>query len=64
MAAWTGWVTVLAGLLSVAVGVGVAYSGLESGFQQLAVPAFQLGMLVLGVGVLVSARSEREPAIA
>ena len=63
LAAWAGWVAVLAGLLSVAVGVDVAYSGLESGFQELAVPAFQLLMLVLAVGVLVSARREREPAV-
>ena len=62
--AWTGWVAVLAGLVSVAVGVDVAYSGLESGFQELAVPAFQLVMLVLAVGVLVSAHREREPAVA
>ena len=59
-----GGLAVLAGLLSVAVGVDVAYSGLESGFQQLAVPAFQLVVLVLAVGVLVSARREREPAVA
>ena len=64
LAAWAGWVAVLAGLLSVAVGVDVAYSGLESVFQELAVPAFQLVMLVLAVGVLVSARREREPAVA
>lgn len=64
LAAWAGWVAVLAGLLSVAVGVDVAYSGLESVFQELAVPAFQLLMLVLAVGVLVSARREREPAVA
>ena len=64
LAAWAGWVAVLAGLVSVAVGIDVAYSGLESGFQELAVPAFQLLMLVLAVGVLVSARREREPAVA
>ncbi len=63
LATWTGWVALLAGLVSVAVGVDVAYSGLESGFQELAVPAFQLLMLVLAVGVLVSARREREPAV-
>ena len=64
LAAWAGWVAVLAGLVSVAVGIDVAYSGLESGSQELAVPAFQLLMLVLAVGVLVSARREREPAVA
>jgi hypothetical protein len=64
VAAWVGWVAALAGLISVAVGVDVAYSGLESVFQALAVPAFQLLMLVIGVGVLVSARGDRAPAVA
>jgi hypothetical protein len=64
VAAWVGWVAALAGLISVAVGVDVAYSGLESAFQALAVPAFQLLMLVVGVGVLISARGERAPAVA
>ncbi|MGY1691876.1 hypothetical protein [Geodermatophilus sp. SYSU D01105] len=64
VAAWVGWVTALAGLISVAVGVDVAYGGLESAFQALVVPAFQLLMLVIGVGVLVSARGERAPLVA
>jgi hypothetical protein len=64
LAAWTGWVAVLAGLLSLAVGVDVAYSGLESGFQEIAVPGFQVVVLALAVGVLVSARGEREPTVA
>ena len=63
VAAWAGWVAVLAGLVSVAVGVDVAYSGLESGFQQIAVPGFQLAMLAFAIGVLVSARRQREPAV-
>ncbi|WP_448613394.1 hypothetical protein [Modestobacter sp. URMC 112] len=62
--AWVGWVAALAGLISVAVGVDVAYSGLESPFQGLAVPAFQLLVLVLGVGVLLSARRERASVVA
>ncbi len=64
VAAWVGWVAALAGLISVAVGVDVAYSGLESSLQALAVPAFQVLMLVVGVGVLVSARGERAPVAA
>jgi hypothetical protein len=63
LAAWTGWVAVLAGLVSVAVGVDVAYSGLESSFQEIAVPGFQVVMLALAVGVLVSARGERQPTV-
>jgi hypothetical protein len=64
VAAWVGWVAALAGLISVAVGVDVAYSGLESAFQALAVPAFQLLTLVVGVGVLVPARGARAPVTA
>ncbi|SFK55175.1 hypothetical protein [Geodermatophilus ruber] len=58
VAAWVGWVAALAGLVSVAIGVDVAYSGLESPFQAPAVPAFQVLTLVVGVGVLVSARAD------
>jgi hypothetical protein len=64
VATWVGWVAAVAGLISVAVGVDVAYSGLESAFQALAVPAFQLVVLVVGVGVLVSGRGERAPVAA
>ncbi|MGY1594246.1 hypothetical protein ACI79D_19900 [Geodermatophilus sp. SYSU D00708] len=59
LAAWTGWLALLAGLVSVVVGVDVAYSGLQSAVQTLAVPAFQLLVLAFAVGVLVSARRER-----
>jgi hypothetical protein len=62
LAAWTGWMAALAGLVSVAVGIDVAYRGLQSGFQELAVPGFLLAMLALGIGVLVSGRREGEPA--
>jgi hypothetical protein len=62
LAAWNGWLAALTGILSVAVGVDVAYSGLESGFQQLAVPGFLLLMLALGIGVLVAGARGREHA--
>jgi hypothetical protein len=64
-AGWVGWTAVLAGVLSVAVGVDVGYSGLDSGIQRIAVPAFQVVMLVFGVGVLVAATRGRvdEPAV-
>jgi hypothetical protein len=56
LAAWTGWIAGLAGLLSLAVGVDVSYSGLDSRFQQIASPAFQVLMLAFAIGVVVSAR--------
>jgi hypothetical protein len=64
LAGWTGWIAVLAGLLSIAVGVDVNYNGLDSGLQQIATPAFQVVMLVFGVGVLLAAGRGRgsEPA--
>ncbi len=63
-AGWVGWIAVLAGLLSVAVGVDVGYSGLDSGIQRIAVPAFQVVMLVFSIGVVVTAARGRgaEPA--
>lgn len=57
LAGWTGWVAVLAGVVSLSIGVDVGYSGLESGFQQVASPAFQVLVLVFGAGVVVAARS-------
>ena len=54
-----GWLAVLAGILSVAVGVDVSYSGLDSEIQRIAVPAFQLLMLVFAIGVVVTAARGR-----
>jgi phosphotransferase system glucose/maltose/N-acetylglucosamine-specific IIC component len=64
LAGWVGWLAVLAGILSVAVGVDVSYSGLDSGIQRVAVPAFQVVMLVFAIGVVVTAARGRvgEPA--
>jgi hypothetical protein len=56
LAAWTGWIAGLAGLLSVAIGVDVSYRGLDSGFQQIASPVFQVLMLAFAIGVVVAAR--------
>ena len=55
LAGWVGWIAVLAGILSVAVGVDVAYNGLDSGVQRTAVPAFQVAMLVFAIGVVATA---------
>jgi hypothetical protein len=59
LGAWTGWIAALAGVLSLAVGVDVSYSGLDSGFQQIASPAFQVLMLAFAIGVVVAAARGR-----
>lgn len=59
---WTGWVAVLAGALSIAWGVDVGYSGLESSFQQIVSPAFNVAVAVFAIGVVVASRSVRTPS--
>jgi hypothetical protein len=59
---WLGVLLVLAGLLSLTVGVSVGYAGLESGFQDAVGLAFQLIVLVFIVGLLVVARRSQQPA--
>jgi hypothetical protein len=56
---WTGWVAVLAGVLSIAWGVDVGYSGLDSSFQQIASPVFNVAVAAFAIGVVVASRSER-----
>jgi hypothetical protein len=60
---WLGVVLAVAGALSVAVGVSVAYAGLESGFQDAVGLVLQLLVLVFVVGLFVVARRAGEPAI-
>lgn len=61
VAGWLGGVAILAGLLAVAIGIDVGYSGLESGFQDAAGIAFQLAVLVFVVGVLVTGLRSQGP---
>ena len=42
----------------VAIGIDVGYSGLDSGIQRVAVPAFQVVMLVFSIGVVVTAAQQ------
>ncbi len=58
---WLGVLLVVAGLLSVAVGISVGYAGLESGFQDAVGIILQLVVLVFIVGVLAAGRRAREP---
>ena len=58
---WLGVLLVVAGLLSVAIGISVGYAGLESGFQDAVGIAFQLVVVVFIVGLLVVGRRAREP---
>lgn len=50
---------VLAGVISIGWGVDVNYSGLESSFQQIASPAFNVAIAAFAIGVLVASRSVR-----
>ena len=61
---WLGVLLVVAGLLSVTVGLSVGYAGLESGFQDAVALGFQLVVLVFIVGLLVVGRRAREPGSA
>ena len=65
IAAWLGYLLILAGALSIAVGIDVGYQGLESGFQDAISPLTQLVLLIAAVGILVvgvRARSTAEPS--
>jgi hypothetical protein len=56
---WLGMLLGVAGLLSVIVGVSVAYAGLESGFQDAVGIALQLVVLAFVVGLFVVGRRAR-----
>jgi drug/metabolite transporter (DMT)-like permease len=60
---WLGVLLAVGGVLSFAVGISVAYAGLESGFQDAVGIALQLVLLVFIIGLLVVARRAREPRI-
>ena len=53
IAAWLGWVAVVAGVLSAAIGVDVGYSGLASPLQDLLSIIFPIVAFVFAVGVFV-----------
>ena len=59
---WLGALLVLAGLLSLALGFDVSYSGLESDFQGIVGIAFQLLVLVFAVSVLAIGLRRRDAA--
>jgi hypothetical protein len=58
---WLGVLLAVAGVLSIAVGISIAYAGLESGFQDAVGIALQLVVLVFAVGLVVVGRRVREP---
>jgi len=60
IAAWLGFLLILAGALSIAVAIDVGYAGLESGLQDVVSPASQLVLLIVSVGVLVVGIRGRE----
>ena len=57
---WLGALLLVAGPLSLAIGVSVAYAGLESSFQDAVGIVLQLVILVFVVGLLVVGRRARE----
>ena len=59
VAGWLGWVAMLAGLCSVAIGVDVGYSGLASRAEDVLSLAFLIVALTFAVGLLVSGVRER-----
>ena len=59
LAGWLGWLAALAGVLSVAVGIDVGYSGLESGFQDSVGLGSQLVLAVFAIGILVAGYRDR-----
>ncbi len=60
---WLGWAGIVAGLLSIAYGIDVGYSGLESDFQGVAAIALILSVLVFALGTLLTGRRvDRTPA--
>jgi hypothetical protein len=58
---WLGVLLAVGGLLSLAIGISVAYAGLESGFQDAVGVALQLVILLFIVGLLLAGRRAREP---
>ena len=62
IAHWLGWIASVAGVLSLAIGIDLGYSGLESGFQDVVGIAFQLLVLAFVVGILVTGLRREDPA--
>ena len=54
IAGWLGFLLIVAGALSIAVGIDVGYAGLESGFQDVATHFPQLVLLIAAVGILLT----------
>jgi peptidoglycan/LPS O-acetylase OafA/YrhL len=52
--AWIGSVAVAAGLLSLAIGIDIAYRGSETEFYELTSVGYQLLVLVFVVGILIA----------
>lgn len=62
LAAWLGWLAIVAGALCIGIGVDVGSKGLESGFQDVVIPLTELALLVVAIGVLVVGARRTDPA--
>jgi hypothetical protein len=60
VAGWLRWVAVTAGVVSVALGIDVGYSGLDSGFADVFGLVFVLAVLTFAVGLTVAGRRQDE----
>lgn len=59
LAGWVGWSAIVAGLISVVIGLDVGYSGLASGLQDTLGLAFLGVALAFGVGLLLTGVRQR-----
>ena len=64
VASWIAWAGILVGLFSAAIGVSVAYAGLESGFQSVVWIAMLVAVLVFAFGLLSAGRRVEPRAVA
>jgi hypothetical protein len=57
---WLGWLAIVAGALSIALGIDVGYQGLASGVQDVLAPLFQFALLIFAIGVIVAGSRRRD----
>ena len=64
VAGWIAWAGVLVGVFSAAIGVDVAYAGLDSDFQSILWIAMLIAVLVFAFGLLSAGRRAEPPTLA
>lgn len=51
---WPGWLALLTGLLTAAIGIDIGYEGLGSGFQGVGGGLYLVAVLVFAIGMFVT----------